>query len=123
CASARCGTLRGRGPRPTMPEQLIVSTAPVFKVEGSVEGSLERDLLRVEIEESTEGLKTLQARFVDVGPKPGGEAEGSQPLDGRVLDFGKRLEVSIGPPGDERVVFDGRISALEASFEEAGRPH
>lgn len=102
-----------------MPD-VLVSTTPVFKVDGTAEGSLARDLLHLEVEESTAGLKTLQARFLDVGPAPSGDAETSQHLDGSVLDFGKRIEVSLGPPGTERIVFEGRMSALESSFEEGG---
>jgi phage protein D len=96
---------------------LFVSTAPVFKLDGSVEGSLGRDLLRLEIEHSLEGLKTLSAHFIAVGPGSG-ESEQLLHLDGSDLDFGKRLEVSIGPPGDERIVFQGLISAIEADFDE-----
>ncbi len=105
-----------------MPPSLLATTAPVFELDGGVEGRLARDLLWLEVEEGLEGLRALRARFLDVAPIPGAAAEGSIYLDGGILDFGKRLEVSLGAGGDARVVFDGRISALEASFAEAREP-
>lgn len=104
-----------------MTEQFLASTAPVFKVDGETRGGLGRDLLRLEVEEGTEGLKALCAHFIAVGPA-GGEAESQLYLDGSVVDFGKKLEVSMGPPDAERIVFKGVISGIEASFEEAEAP-
>src|SRR5699024_4513638 len=43
-------------------------------------------------------------------------------LDGDVLDFGTRLDVSAGPPGNERMVFSGAVSALEVRFVEGNVP-
>ena len=104
-----------------MTEQYFASSAPVFKVDGETAGGLGRDLLRLEIEEDAEGLKSLTAHFIAVG-NTGGEAESQLYLDGSVIDFGKRLEVSLGPPDAERIVFQGLISGIEASFEEAQPP-
>lgn len=105
-----------------MTDSLYSSSAPVFKVDGQVEGSLARDLLRLEVEETTAGLKTLSARFLAVGPRAGAQAEELQYLDGAVLDFGKKLEVSLGPTGNERIVFTGTVSGLEARFDEGAEP-
>src|SRR5262249_53864212 len=44
-------------------------------------------------------------------------------LDGTIVDFGKRLEVSIGQAGSARIVFDGAVSAIEALFAEGSEPH
>ena len=41
----------------------FASVAPVFKVDGAVKGELARDLIRLEIEEDTGGLRRLTARF------------------------------------------------------------
>jgi uncharacterized protein len=101
----------------------LASSAPVFKVDGTVKGELARDLLRIEVEETTEGLKTLCMHLLAIGPVQSGPDERLQYLDGGVVDFGRRLEASIGPPGRERNVFDGAISALEATFEEGQIPH
>ena len=104
-----------------MTEALFVSTSPVFKVDGERQADLARDLLRLEISETTEGLKTCVAHFVGIGPKPDG-SEGELYLDGSILDFGKAFEVSIGPPDDERIVFKGLLSALEVRFDEGATP-
>jgi Bacteriophage probable baseplate hub protein len=105
-----------------MTDSLYSSSAPVFKVDGQADGGLARDLVRLEVEETTAGLKTLAARFLAVGPKAGAETEQLQYLDGAVLDFGKKIEVSLGPPGNERIVFSGTISGLEARFDEGAEP-
>jgi phage protein D len=104
-----------------MTELAYAVAAPVFEVDGQTTGSLGRDLLKLEIEETTAGLKTLRARVLNVGPRAG-EAEELLYLDGSVLDFGKKLQVALGPPDDERIVFQGRISALEADFKEGREP-
>lgn len=105
-----------------MTDPLFVATAPVFKVDGEVRGELARDLLRLEIAEDTAGLKTCSARFIAQGPVPGGENEALLYLDGRVLDFGKSLEVAIGSAAAERTVFVGSVSAIEACFREDREP-
>lgn len=104
-----------------MTELVFTSTAPVFKVDGRVVGELARDVLRLEVEESTDGLRTLRAHFIAVGPASAA-TEQLLHLDGSDLDFGKRLEVSLGPPSHERIVFAGVISALEAEFDEGRVP-
>jgi phage protein D len=105
-----------------MIEKLFAATAPVFEVDGQVRGELARDIVRLEVEESTDGLKALSARLVALGPKTGSQEEQLLYLDGDILDFGKSLEVSLGSPPQARVIFRGRISALEASFEETHDP-
>ena len=105
-----------------MTELLHYSSAPVLTVDGETQGGMARDLLRLEIEETTEGLKTLKAVLVGPGPKEGATAEVLQYLDGSVVDFGKSLSVSIGPPGSERVVFDGLVSALELDLDASHEP-
>ena len=99
-----------------MTESLFTATVPVFKVDGQVHGELARDLIRLEVAEDTTGLKTCSARFIAQGPVPGGEDEGLLYLDGRVLDFGKALQISIGPAADARTVFTGAVSGIEACF-------
>jgi hypothetical protein len=105
-----------------MTDDLFYSPAPVFEVDGEVRGALARDLLRLEVGEGTDGLKTLSARFLAVGPESVAGAQELLYLDGRILDFGRALRVSVGPAGASRAVFEGRISALEACFEEGREP-
>ena len=106
-----------------MTEALLVSSAPVFRVDGEIKGELARDLVRLEIDEDTAGMKRLTARFLAQGPVSGQESETLLYLDGRTLDFGKALEVSIGPTDDERTVFKGTMSAITAEFRDGVEPH
>ena len=104
-----------------MTEALLVSTAPVFKVDGNAKGEMARDLIRLEVEESTDGHRTLIARLMAMGPKPGENTEDLLYIDGS-LDFGKQLEVSIGATSEARTIFKGKISAIEISFNEGAPP-
>ncbi len=105
-----------------MTEALLTFAAPIFKVADEVKGELARDILRLEIAETTTGLKTLSARFVARGPADSSAEQRLLYLDGSVVDFGKKLEVVIGAAPDARTVFTGWISALEADFKEAREP-
>jgi len=106
-----------------MPEALyLAAAAPVFTVGGTVRGELARDLLRLDVAEDVDGLKTLDARLLAAGGDADPAAGRPAYLDGAVLDFGREIEVSLGPPGTERTVFTGAISALEADFAEAQAP-
>jgi phage protein D len=107
-----------------MTEELYYSASPVFEIDGQTYGELARDILRLEVEETIDGLKTLEARMVAIGPpgRSGGEEETLLYLDGRILDFGKNLSVSIGPPENQRIIFNGYITALEINFEEGEEP-
>jgi uncharacterized protein len=105
-----------------MTEALFFAASPVFTVDGEDQGELARDLVRLECRESLDGLKTLQARFVAVGPRAGEREQGLLYQDGRLLDFGKAIKVAIGPLQGQRTIFEGVISALELSFEEGQEP-
>ncbi|MEI6668466.1 MAG: contractile injection system protein, VgrG/Pvc8 family [Acidobacteriota bacterium] len=102
---------------------LFSSKAPVFKVDGQVRGELARDVSSLEIDESTDGLKTMVLRLIAEGPRDQAEEEQQLYLDGAIVAFGKDIEVSIGPSDDARIIFTGTISAIEATFSEGGEPH
>lgn len=104
----------------TAPE-LYGSSAPVLRLDGERSAALARDLLRLEVSEDTQGMKRLAVRFGATGPQPTGDNETWLHLDGTELDFGKRLEVSIGPAAAARTVFAGRISAIETELREGGQ--
>ena len=101
---------------------LFGASAPVIVVDGERQPTLARDLLRLDVDEDTQGMKRLRARFTAWGAAPGGRDEGELHLDGAVLDFGKRIEISIGPAASARTVFSGLISALDADYEEGHEP-
>ena len=102
--------------------ELFGSNAPVILVDGERMAALARDLLRLEITEDTQGLKRLAVRFTAWGPLPGGTDEGELHLDGSELDFGQRIQVSIGPASGARTIFSGAISAIEAVYDEGHEP-
>jgi len=102
---------------------LYAASSPVLKVDGTRQPDLARDLLRLDIEEGTEGLRTLVLHLVASASRDQPTTDVVEYLDGQVLDFGKRLEASVGPPGNEKIVFNGVISAIEVSFEEGDVPH
>lgn len=101
----------------------FASTAPVFKVDGQVRGEFARDVSRLEIEEATDGMKSLTLRLIAQGPQGNAPEEQQLYLDGSLIDFGKPLEVSIGPPDGARIIFKGLVSGIEASFSEGSEPH
>jgi phage protein D len=105
-----------------MTDALLTATAPVFTVNGEARGEMARDLVRLEVEETTAGLKTLCARFLAQGPRAGAQDEALLYLDGSLVDFGRKLEVSLGPTGGARTVFSGYVSGLEVEFCEVREP-
>lgn len=105
-----------------MTEPALAAVSPVFTVDGDVAHDLGRDCLRLEIDEGIEGLRTMQAHFVAVGAGAPGPPEQMLYLDGSEIDFGKPIQVSIGPDGAQRTVFDGVISAIEVIFGDSEPP-
>jgi uncharacterized protein len=105
-----------------MTESLEQSAVPVFQVDGALQGQLAGALRRLEVEETTAGLKTLSARVVGHGYRQGSDSETQLFLDGAILNFGSRLQVAIGPAEDKRTIFDGYISSLQTSFQEGLPP-
>lgn len=105
-----------------MTDPLLFSAAPVVSVDGTVVGELSRDLVRLDVEEDVGGLKRLVLRLLAFGPVPGSDEEGLLYLDGRILDFGRAVSVSVGPADNDATVFSGTISAIEASFDDGREP-
>lgn len=104
-----------------MIDPLLYSAAPVFEVDGRARGELARDVVRLEVEEGTDGLKALTLRLLAFGPAGRAEEELLY-LDGRILDFGKELSVSLGSAAAAQTVFRGKLSALEADLAEGREP-
>lgn len=106
-----------------MTEELLTFAAPLFKVDGDVKDELTRDILHLEIEESTAGLKKLSARLLAEGsPGSGGSDLQQHYFNGSIIDFGKKLTVIIGADPAAHTVFNGWISALEGDFQETTVP-
>jgi uncharacterized protein len=105
------------------PAHPFSSHAPVFAVAGRTEGQLGRDLLRLDVAEGALGLRTMVARFAAIAPDSDGSAEQLSYLDGRLLDLGTEIGVTLGPQDGERRIFSGTVSALEITFTEGGVPY
>lgn len=103
--------------------EFFAATAPVFKVDGELAADLARDVSFLRIDEATDGLKTLELRLVAAGPRGNDAEEAQLYLDGQTLDFGKSVEVSVGPEESARIVFTGAVSALEASYSSSTVPY
>ena len=84
------------------------SSRPAFNVGGQDNADLGAGLLSLHIVESIAGLYRCEAVFGNWG------AQGFRYFDRRILDFGKALQVKFG----NELLFDGRITALEARFPE-----
>jgi len=95
---------------------------PELKVDGQVQAELARDLSLIQVEEDVNGLKRMSATFVAIGPREGERDDQLNWLDGRVLDFGKALVVSMGPADSRTAVFSGKVSALELSMDQGRAP-
>lgn len=105
-----------------MTDPLLAIVSPVFTINGELVGNLARDCVRLEVTEGSEGLRTLQAHFLGVGPGTTGPPSAMLYLDGATVDFGKSIQVSLGPPAAQRIVFEGTISGIEAIFGDSEPP-
>jgi len=105
-----------------MTEALLTYAGPVFEIDDDVKADLARDIVRLEIEETTAGLKTLTAYLVAQGRASGSGEQEQLYLDGSVVDFGKKISVVLGATPAAHKVFSGWISGLEANFQEGKDP-
>ena len=130
CGSRRCSSgspaIAGAPRRESRMTDLAVhpyaSHAPVFSVDSTTEGRLGRDLLRLDIEEGSLGLRTFVAHFHAIGPDSDGSTERLSYLDGDPLELGSTIDANLGPPGGERQLFHGTVSAIEVCFAEGATP-
>ena len=105
-----------------MTEALLTYAGPVFEIDDDVKADLARDIVRLEIEETTAGLKTMTAYLVAQGRANGSGDQEQLYLDGSVVDFGKKISVVLGATPAAHKVFSGWISGLEANFQEGKDP-
>ena len=94
-----------------MPESshASVSARPRIHIEGEDKPELERDLTRLEIVETVQGLYRCEAEFNNWGAEPDPDF---LYFDRKLLDFGKLFAVEL----DDDLLFEGRIMGLEARF-------
>lgn len=94
----------------------IRTSRPSFFVEGKEDTVLGEGLLQFAACESVHGLYHCEASFGNWGLK--NNSVDFLYFDRKKLDFGKKVQVKI----DDDKIFDGRISALEAQFDEGVPP-
>jgi uncharacterized protein len=98
-----------------MPDTALRASTPGIAIDGRDDSSLATGLLELQVVETVQGLSRCEARFGNWGPRE--NRIGFLYFDRRTLDFGKTFAVKLGTD----LLFEGRITALEASFPE-GRP-
>jgi uncharacterized protein len=94
----------------------FASSRPTINVAGEDKGELAGGLLRLLIVENTSGLYRCEATFGNLGDKDGGP--NFLYFDRQTLDFGRQFTIKL----ESDVIFDGKITALEASFPEGQPP-
>lgn len=107
---------------PLIPASLQSATIPEIKVDGRARAELARDLTLLQIDEDASGMQRLLANFIAIGPRAGERDEQLNWLDGEVLDFGKQIEVALGPSDARAAVFSGKLSALELAMDQGRAP-
>ncbi|HMQ51944.1 MAG TPA: contractile injection system protein, VgrG/Pvc8 family [Anaerolineae bacterium] len=88
----------------------IVTAEAALTIEGEAQPRLNAGLLSLIVEETTEGLYRCEARFGNWG------SGDYLYFDRSLLDFGKKLTVTMGSDEAEAQIFQGVISALEGQF-------
>jgi phage protein D len=89
---------------------------PTILLAGTERSSLAEGLLRLRIDERTDGLCSCEATFGNWGTR--GAETGFLYFDRRLLDFGKELAVRLGT----ETLFGGRVSGLEAAYPDGTPP-
>src|SRR5262245_50007449 len=110
-SGASVGTNSARGRRGSMTE--LSNPTPIVRIDGQAHGDLNRDLERVVVEDTIDGLKRLELALVAQRDAELENEEVVLYLDGNTIGFGKAIEVAIGYHSNARTVFKGKISAIE----------
>jgi Bacteriophage probable baseplate hub protein len=90
-----------------------VST-PVLSLAGQVDADAISNLISLCVSEDVAGMCSCEARFNNFGTRNG--APGYLYLGRDKIDFGTALSVRFGPDGQDRQVFMGKVSALQADY-------
>lgn len=101
---------------PTNANSPIAPARPEIRIAGQVDTDLANGLLYLEVAERSDGLARCEALFGNWGGRDGGT--GFLYNDRRKLDFGKAVEIRLGPDK----LFTGRIMALEGRYPEGVPP-
>jgi phage protein D len=88
---------------------------PSIEIDGQRDATLTSAMLTLQVIDSAEGLARCDVTFGNWG---GPERAGFQHFGRDKLEFGKSLKLKLG----DDVLFDGRISAINAVFPDGGPP-
>lgn len=102
--------------------RFLVSGRPVFKIDGQVVNSLGTGCFRMETMEDDTGLASLEAVFLNLDHPDEGKPVDFLYFDRRVIDFGKRIEVTFQVTDTPQTVFQGVVTAIGGEFPEAREP-
>jgi len=93
---------------------VFYAARPAITIAGADEPELAAAMTVLVVEETTEGLYRCEATFGNWGARPDGP--GFTRFDRDKLEFGQPVTIEIGSETARGVVFDGRITGLEAHF-------
>jgi uncharacterized protein len=88
---------------------------PSIEVEGQRNATLTSALQALDVTEAIEGIYRCSATFGNWG---GADRPGFQHFGRDLLDFGKKIGVKV----EDKLLFEGRITAIAGKFPEAGPP-
>lgn len=97
-----------------MPGTAAYVSTPTITVGGSVNAAARDGLVSLLVEEDMLGMSCCEATFRNWGSRNG--TPDYLYLSRDVFDFGTSLEVGFGPEADQRQVFSGTVSAIEATY-------
>jgi phage protein D len=93
----------------------IQGARPSIEIDGQRDATLTASMLTLDIVDSEDGLARCELLFGNCG---GPEKVGVQHFDRSKLDFGKAIVVKLAAD----VLFEGRVSAINARFPDGGAP-
>jgi phage protein D len=102
--------------------RFLASGQPVFKVDGQDVAALGTGCFRLEAMEDDTGLCSLEAVFLNLDHPAEGKPVDFLYFDGKVLDFGKKIEVGFQVTGTPVTIFQGVVTAIGGEFPEAREP-
>jgi uncharacterized protein len=98
-----------------MPSTLAAYVAtPAVTLDGGDPDVLAPLVVSALVEQSTAGLSRCEVRLEGWGNTPQGP--GYLWADRATLDFGKTIELAMGPPDERATLFSGRVSGIEADY-------
>ncbi len=98
------------------PPEALRSARPTVVIDGETYPQVASGLRELAVSDSDAGLAHCSLTLENWGPRNG--TPDYLYFDRRVFDFGKKIEIRVG----DATLFRGRISAIEAAFEEGTPP-